>query len=86
LRGLQDRFEQVILITHIEPVREGLDRVINVGYDADRGCSVVTESEGEGEAVGVDDEETEPAWPGRSRSVLPGVAAESGERTAGAGA
>ena len=45
LRGLQDRFEQVILITHIEPVREGLDRVITVSYDADRGCSVVTESE-----------------------------------------
>jgi exonuclease SbcC len=84
LRGLQDRFEQVILITHIEPVREGLDRVINVGYDADRGCSVVTESEGE--AVGVDDEETEPTWPGRSPDALPRVAAESGERTAGAGA
>ena len=33
LRGLQDRFEQVILITHIEPVREGLDRVISVRYD-----------------------------------------------------
>ena len=44
LRGLQDRFEQVILITHIEPVREGLDRVISVSYDADRGCSVVEQS------------------------------------------
>ena len=42
LRGLQDRFEQVILITHIESVREGLDRVISVRYDEDRGCSVVT--------------------------------------------
>ena len=28
LRRLQDRFEQVILITHIESVREGLDRVV----------------------------------------------------------
>ena len=84
LRGLQDRFEQVILITHIEPVREGLDRVINVGYDADRGCSVVTESEGE--AVGIDDEDAEPAWPGRAPGVLSGVAAESAERTAGASA
>ena len=45
LRGLQDRFEQVILITHIEPVREGLDRVISVSYDIDRGCSVVQQSD-----------------------------------------
>ena len=45
LRGLQDRFEQVILITHIEQVREGLDRVINVRYDEESGCSVVTQVE-----------------------------------------
>jgi exonuclease SbcC len=81
LRGLQDRFEQVILITHIEPVREGMDRVISVGYDADRGCSVVTETEGD--AAGVDDDDAEPAWPGRTPEALPRVAAES-ERTAGA--
>jgi exonuclease SbcC len=42
LRGLGDRFEQVILITHIEQVREGLDRVINVRYDEETGTSVVT--------------------------------------------
>jgi len=30
LRRLADRFPQVILITHIEQVREGLDRVIRV--------------------------------------------------------
>ena len=42
LRGLQDRFEQVILITHIEQVREGLDRVIHVRYDEESGMSVVT--------------------------------------------
>jgi exonuclease SbcC len=47
LRGLQDRFEQVILITHVEPVREGLDRVIAVRYDADSGASVVSQSEGD---------------------------------------
>jgi exonuclease SbcC len=47
LRGLQDRFEQVILITHIEPVREGLDRVISVSYDADQGHSVVSEGDEE---------------------------------------
>jgi len=51
LRGLQDRFEQVILITHIEQVREGLDRVINVRYDEETGMSVVTQSD----ASGVDD-------------------------------
>ncbi|HEU4721186.1 MAG TPA: SMC family ATPase [Gemmatimonadaceae bacterium] len=48
LRGLQDRFEQVILITHIEQVREGLDRVINVRYDEETGMSVVTQSDPSG--------------------------------------
>ncbi|HEY6808436.1 MAG TPA: SMC family ATPase, partial [Gemmatimonadales bacterium] len=41
LRRLGDRFPQVILISHIEGVREGLDRVIRVEYDAGRGTSVV---------------------------------------------
>jgi DNA repair protein SbcC/Rad50 len=41
LRRLADRFPQVILITHIEAVREGLDRVIRVDFDATRGTSVV---------------------------------------------
>src|SRR5205809_986738 len=41
LRRLADRFPQVVLITHIEQVREGLDRVIRVDYDAARGTSVV---------------------------------------------
>ncbi len=45
LRGLQDRFEQVILITHIEQVREGLDRVISVRYDEESGASVVRQLE-----------------------------------------
>ncbi|AMW04334.1 AAA family ATPase [Gemmatimonas phototrophica] len=42
LRKLNDRFEQVIVITHIEQVREGLDRVLLVHFDETRGCSVVT--------------------------------------------
>jgi exonuclease SbcC len=83
LRGLQDRFEQVILITHIEPVREGLDRVINVGYDPDRGCSVVTESEGD--AIGIS-EGIEPIVDERPPRVRPDVAEETVESTAGAGA
>ena len=41
LRRLGDRFPQVILITHIDQIREGLDRAIRVEYDAARGVSVV---------------------------------------------
>jgi exonuclease SbcC len=47
LRRLQDRFEQVILITHIESVREGLDKIISVRYDEETGASVVTQSDQE---------------------------------------
>ena len=42
LRGLQDRFEQVIVITHIEGVRDGLDRVLSIGFDERTGAAVVT--------------------------------------------
>jgi DNA repair protein SbcC/Rad50 len=45
LRGLSDRFEQVIVITHIEQVREGLDRVIAVRYDEESGSSIVEQSD-----------------------------------------
>jgi exonuclease SbcC len=45
LRRLQDRFEQVILITHIESVREGLDQIVNVRYDEETGASVVTQTD-----------------------------------------
>ena len=45
LRGLHDRFEQVIIITHIEQMREGLDRVVGVQYDEATGTSVVTQAE-----------------------------------------
>ncbi|MEO7217794.1 MAG: SMC family ATPase [Gemmatimonadaceae bacterium] len=41
LHRLDDRFEQVILITHIESVREGVDRVITVRYDEETGASIV---------------------------------------------
>ncbi|MEE8061685.1 MAG: SMC family ATPase [Gemmatimonadales bacterium] len=41
LRSLADRFPQVVLITHIESVREGFDRVIRVEVDQDRGVSIV---------------------------------------------
>lgn len=57
LQRLQDRFEQVILITHIESVREGLDQVMRVAYDETTGGSVVhDESPGaSGEALEVED-------------------------------
>lgn len=41
LRRLHDRFEQVVLITHIESVREGLDRVLTVRYDPETRTSRV---------------------------------------------
>jgi len=47
LRRLRDRFEQVIVITHIESVREGLDRVIAVRYDEERASSVVDAGDGD---------------------------------------
>jgi exonuclease SbcC len=41
LRRLHDRFDQVIVITHIDSVREALDRVVTVRYDAASGSSIV---------------------------------------------
>ncbi|MBA3497827.1 MAG: SMC family ATPase, partial [Gemmatimonadales bacterium] len=41
LRSLADRFPQVILITHIDSVREGFDRVVRVGFDVARGVATV---------------------------------------------
>ncbi len=46
LRGLQDRFEQVMLITHIESIRESVDHVIAVRYDEESGSSVVRQFDG----------------------------------------
>jgi DNA repair protein SbcC/Rad50 len=41
LRSLADRFPQVILITHIDSVREGFDRVVRVGLDVASGVATV---------------------------------------------
>jgi exonuclease SbcC len=46
LRKLNDRFEQVILITHIESVRDMLDHVITVRYDPEQGSSTVVQHDG----------------------------------------
>jgi exonuclease SbcC len=51
LRALADRFPQVVLITHIEGVREGVDRVIRVSLDESRGAAVVTEDRGMGDVA-----------------------------------
>ena len=45
LRNLADRFPQVILITHIDSVRESFDRVIRLSFDAEtRVASATLES------------------------------------------
>ncbi|HEX6040092.1 SMC family ATPase [Longimicrobium sp.] len=49
LHHLEDRFEQVILITHIEGIRESLDQVLRVEYDERAGCSRVSEESVMGE-------------------------------------
>ncbi len=46
LRHLGDRFPQIVLITHVEGVREGADRVLRVTFDPTAGAAVVTEEEG----------------------------------------
>jgi len=40
LRSLADRFPQVILITHIDSVRDGFDRIVRVSFDVRRGTAV----------------------------------------------
>jgi len=46
LRRLGDRFPQVVLITHIESVRDSVDRVLRVTLDDASGASRVTDDEG----------------------------------------
>jgi len=56
LRNLKSRFPQVILISHVEGVRESLDRVLRVRYDEATGAAVVTEERGpDGLPGGADD-------------------------------
>jgi len=42
LRALRDRFDQVIVITHIDDVRDGLDQVFVIANDEKSGASIVT--------------------------------------------
>lgn len=45
LHNLEDRFEQVILISHIEGIRESLDQVLRVDFDERTGTSVIVEED-----------------------------------------
>lgn len=45
LRSLADRFPQVILITHVEQLREGVDRLLRVEFDAASRTSRVREDQ-----------------------------------------
>ncbi len=49
LRALRDRFEQVIVITHIDDVRDGLDQVFVIGNDEKSGASRVTRGDADAE-------------------------------------
>ncbi|MBV9772677.1 MAG: SMC family ATPase [Gemmatimonadetes bacterium] len=49
LHHLEDRFEQVILITHIEGIRESLDQVLRVDFDERTGTATVREESFSGE-------------------------------------
>jgi exonuclease SbcC len=48
LRRLADRFPQVILITHIDTVRDGFDRILRLVYDVERGVARVEEEAPQG--------------------------------------
>ncbi len=41
LRSLTNSFEQVILITHIEDIKNEIDNIITIEYDAEKGCSKI---------------------------------------------
>ena len=51
LRSLADRFPQVVLITHIDSVREGFDRVVRVAFDAAAGSATVRDEQPGGQDV-----------------------------------
>jgi len=41
LRNLTNNFEQVILITHIEDIKDEIDNIITIEYDAEKGSSKI---------------------------------------------
>jgi len=49
LRKLTDNFEQVILITHIDDIKDEIDHIITLEYDPESGSSRITRQEATGE-------------------------------------
>ena len=47
LRAVADRFPQVIVITHVEGLRDAFDRIVRVTHDVRRGVTTVREDEPE---------------------------------------
>jgi DNA repair protein SbcC/Rad50 len=45
LRSLADRFSQVILVTHIESLRDSVDHVVRVGFDQATGVASVRDEQ-----------------------------------------
>jgi exonuclease SbcC len=45
LRSLADRFSQVILVTHIESLRDSVDHVVRVGFDQATGMATVRDEQ-----------------------------------------
>jgi exonuclease SbcC len=55
LRRLADRFPQVILITHIESVRDSVDRVLRVAVDPATGAALVRDEGADGPRIITDE-------------------------------
>ena len=53
LRAVADRFPQVILISHVEGLRDAFDRVVRVSYDEERGITTVRDELPEAASVAI---------------------------------
>ena len=51
LRAIADRFPQVILITHLEGMRDAFDQVIRMSYDVERRITTAREEQAEADDV-----------------------------------
>lgn len=47
LRALSDRFPQVVLITHVEGMRDAFDRVVRMTYDVEKGVTTAVDETSE---------------------------------------
>ena len=51
LRALSDRFPQVVLITHVEGMRDAFDRVVRMTYDVEKGVTTASDETPEADDV-----------------------------------